>query len=85
MKMAGHGSTDMNLLYTLADQQVQDAAVRARQESLIGKTGEKGELMTTSAKRGGGAWLLGAGEMVDPGGLEPPALSVSRIRSNQLS
>jgi integrase len=41
MKMAGHSTADMSLLYTLADQQAQDAAVKARQEQVIGKAGEK--------------------------------------------
>jgi hypothetical protein len=41
MKMAGHSTADMSILYTLSDQVAQDAAVRARQELIIGKTGEK--------------------------------------------
>jgi integrase len=41
MRLAGHSSADMGLLYTLPDQQAQDAAIRARQEAIIGKTGEK--------------------------------------------
>jgi integrase len=41
MRMAGHSTMDMSLQYTLADQAAQDGAVRARQEALIGKTGEK--------------------------------------------
>jgi len=36
MKMAGHSTTDMSLNYTLADMEKQDAAVRARQESIMG-------------------------------------------------
>ena len=41
MRLAGHSTADMNLLYTLADQQAQDAAIRQKQETLIGKAGEK--------------------------------------------
>jgi integrase len=41
MRLAGHATADMSLLYTLADQQAQDAAIRQRQESIVGKTGEK--------------------------------------------
>jgi integrase len=41
MRMAGHSTMDMSLAYTLADQIAADGAVRTRQESLIGKTGEK--------------------------------------------
>lgn len=41
MRMAGHSTMDMSLGYTLSDNAAQDAAVRARQESLIGKVGEK--------------------------------------------
>ena len=41
MKMSGHGTVDMSAHYTLADQVAQDGAVRARQESIMGKTGEK--------------------------------------------
>lgn len=41
MRMAGHSTMDMSLGYTLSDNAAQDAAVRARQESLIGKAGEK--------------------------------------------
>jgi hypothetical protein len=41
MVMAGHSTMDMSLAYTLADQVAQDGAVRARQESIMGKTGEK--------------------------------------------
>lgn len=39
MKMAGHSTADMSLAYTLADREKQDGAVRARQESIMGKTG----------------------------------------------
>ena len=41
MKMSGHATVDMSAHYTLADQVAQDGAVRARQESIMGKTGEK--------------------------------------------
>lgn len=41
MRMAGHSTADMSLQYTLSDQAAQDGAVRTRQESIIGKTGEK--------------------------------------------
>jgi integrase len=41
MKMAGHSDAAQSILYTLADQQAQDGAIRARQESIIGKAGEK--------------------------------------------
>ncbi len=41
MRMSGHATADMSADYTLADQQAQDTAVRARQEAIIGKTGEK--------------------------------------------
>lgn len=41
MRLAGHATADLSGLYTLADHEVQDGAVRARQESIIGKTGEK--------------------------------------------
>jgi hypothetical protein len=37
MRMAGHGDTGSSVLYTLADQAAQEGAVRARQESIIGK------------------------------------------------
>jgi integrase len=37
MRLAGHSTTDMSLEYTLADRQAQDAAVRERQERIIGK------------------------------------------------
>jgi integrase len=40
-RMAGHSTMDMTLHYTLADQAAQDAAVRSRQEAIMGKTGEK--------------------------------------------
>ena len=40
-RMAGHGSSDMSVHYTLADQAAQDGAVRSRQELIMGKTGEK--------------------------------------------
>jgi hypothetical protein len=30
MRLAGHATADMSLLYTLADQQAQDAAIRQR-------------------------------------------------------
>ena len=39
MRMAGHSKADMSLHYTLADQEAQDRAVRARQERLLGKIG----------------------------------------------
>lgn len=38
MRMAGHSKADMSLHYTLADQEAQERAVRARQERLLGKT-----------------------------------------------
>jgi integrase len=41
MTMSGHNSPEQSADYTLADQVAQDAAVRARQEAIIGKTGEK--------------------------------------------
>lgn len=41
MKLAGHAKADMSLLYTMADHQTQDAAIKARQSALIGETGEK--------------------------------------------
>jgi integrase len=41
MRMAGHSSADMSAHYTLADRYAQDTAVRARQEEIMGKTGEK--------------------------------------------
>lgn len=37
MKMAGHTSADMSILYTLEDLEKQDAAVRLRQEHILGK------------------------------------------------
>jgi integrase len=40
-RLAGHATADMSLHYTLADHAAQDAAIRARQESILGKTGEK--------------------------------------------
>ncbi len=41
MRMAGHSTMDMSLHYTLADTVAQDAAVRTRQETIIGKPGDK--------------------------------------------
>ncbi len=41
MRMAGHTTESMSHHYTLADQQAQETAVRARQEAIVGKTGEK--------------------------------------------
>lgn len=41
MKLAGHSTADMSLHYTLSEQTAQDGAIRARQEAIIGKTGEK--------------------------------------------
>jgi integrase len=41
MRMAGHSTASMSLHYTLADVQKQDAAVRSRQEAILGKTGAK--------------------------------------------
>jgi integrase len=41
MRLAGHSTADMSLSYTLADQTAQDAAIRARQENIIGKTSGK--------------------------------------------
>ena len=42
MTMSGHATRwSMSADYTLADQVAQDAAVRARQEAIIGKAGEK--------------------------------------------
>jgi integrase len=41
MRMAGHSTADMSLMYTLNEQGAQDAAIRARQESIIGKSGAK--------------------------------------------
>jgi integrase len=38
-RMAGHSTADMSLEYTLADQTAQDVAVRARQETILGKVG----------------------------------------------
>ncbi len=40
-RMAGHAKVDMSLHYTLADRSGQDEAVRAFQERIVGKTGEK--------------------------------------------
>ena len=40
-RLAGHSKADMTLHYTLADHDAQDAAIRARQEQIIGKTGGK--------------------------------------------
>ncbi len=37
MNMAGHSTSDMSLAYTLADFEAQDAAVKARQEKILGK------------------------------------------------
>jgi hypothetical protein len=37
MKMAGHATADMSLHYTQADYGAQSAAVRKRQEAIIGK------------------------------------------------
>lgn len=37
MKAAGHSSADMSLLYTLADIEKQDEAMKARHEALLGK------------------------------------------------
>jgi integrase len=41
MRMAGHSTAEMSAHYTLADQVAQEAAVRARQEAIMGKAGEK--------------------------------------------
>jgi hypothetical protein len=41
MTMSGHGSLEQSADYTLADKVAQDAAVRAHQEVILGKTGEK--------------------------------------------
>jgi len=41
MRMAGHATEAMSLHYTLSDQVAQDEAVRAHQEKIVGKTGEK--------------------------------------------
>lgn len=41
MKLAGHSSADMSILYTLKDHAAQDDAIRARQEAILGKSGEK--------------------------------------------
>ena len=41
MTMSGHNSLEQSADYTLADQVAQDVAVRARQEAIIGKAGEK--------------------------------------------
>jgi integrase len=41
MKMAGHSSADMSIKYTLAEQAAQDAAIRARQENILGKISKK--------------------------------------------
>ena len=41
MRMAGHSTADMSPAYTLSDHVAQDNAVRARQEVIPGKTGER--------------------------------------------
>ena len=41
MTMSGHNSLEQSADYTLADKVAQDAAVRAHQEVILGKTGEK--------------------------------------------
>ena len=41
MKLAGHSTADMSVHYTLSDHSAQDGAIRARQEAIVGKTGEK--------------------------------------------
>jgi hypothetical protein len=41
MRMSGHATVEMSANYTLADQVAQDGAVRAGQETIIGKSGEK--------------------------------------------
>lgn len=44
MKMAGHSLADMSILYTLSELEKQDAAVRARQERLLGKPEADGKI-----------------------------------------
>ena len=39
--IGGHSTAEMSLLYTLADQQAHDAAIRHRQEIIIGKLEDK--------------------------------------------
>jgi hypothetical protein len=41
MRMAGHSKMDMSLAYTLSDQVAADEAVRARQQTIMGKTDGK--------------------------------------------
>ncbi len=41
MRMAGHSTMEMSAHYTLADSVAQDAAVRSRMETILGKAGEK--------------------------------------------
>jgi integrase len=38
MRIAGHSTADMSLLYTLADRERQEAAIRERQEKILGTT-----------------------------------------------
>jgi integrase len=40
-RLAGHSKADMTLHYTLADTAKQEAAIRERQEEILGKTGDK--------------------------------------------
>lgn len=40
-RLAGHSTADMTLHYTLADREAQDAAIRQRQEAILGKDGGK--------------------------------------------
>lgn len=41
MRMAGHTKPGMSLLYTLADHEREDKAIRQWQETILGKTGDK--------------------------------------------
>jgi integrase len=41
MQMSGHATAEQSADYTLADQKAQDAAIRARQEVILGRAGEK--------------------------------------------
>ena len=37
MRLAGHSTMEMSIHYTLSDEDAQDAAIRARQERILGK------------------------------------------------
>ena len=41
MQMSGHATAEQSADYTLTDQKAQDAAIRARQEVILGKTSER--------------------------------------------